>query len=211
MARRQGQTLLGVPNADHQRLHDRAATLVGPASGGRPAGAPRCARGCVRRHPGRLLGCLRSDDLRAGRRADGGRGDGASAELHKPVGDVCNADPALRSPVLMQSGGWRRRERNGAPFNLNGRKPALGAFRTSRRQSSRVSCTSRSITSPSSSTARDGQNCRPAIISATSSRCPWKVGQWRLRRRKGSRIRSRSTTAQFARLIDQGQKGRRID
>jgi hypothetical protein len=42
MARRQGQALLGVPNADHQRRHDRAATLVGPASGGPPAG-PRDA------------------------------------------------------------------------------------------------------------------------------------------------------------------------
>jgi hypothetical protein len=36
---------------------------------------------------------------------------------------------------------------------------------------SRRRCTSRSRTSPSSSTARQSQNCRPAIVTAISSRC----------------------------------------
>jgi len=107
MARRQGQALLGVPNADHQRRHDRAATLVGPASGGPPAG-PRDA----------LVAGF--DDIPAASWAaydlatfvqDGARMvDEAmailsvSAESHKPVGDVRVIVPAK----LVERGTTRR-------------------------------------------------------------------------------------------------------
>jgi hypothetical protein len=47
---------------------------------------------------------------------------------------------------------------------------------------SRRRCTSRSRTSPSSSTARQSQNCRPAIVTAISSRCQREVGRGRRRR-----------------------------
>ena len=46
---------------------------------------------------------------------------------------------------------------------------------------SRRRCTSRSRTSPSSSTARQSQNRRPAIITAISSRCHCVVGRGRRR------------------------------
>ena len=47
---------------------------------------------------------------------------------------------------------------------------------------SRRHCTSRSRTSPSSSTARQSQNCVPAIITAISSTCHVDVGRGRRRR-----------------------------
>src|SRR5580658_6154709 len=47
---------------------------------------------------------------------------------------------------------------------------------------SRRRCTSRSRTSPSSSTARHSQNCRPAIVTAISSRCHRVVARGRRRR-----------------------------
>jgi hypothetical protein len=69
--------------------------------------------------------------------------------------------------------------------STSGPKPCfLSCLRTSFTVASlsRRRCTSRSRTSPSSSTARHSQNCRPAIITATSSRCLWDVGRGRRRR-----------------------------
>ena len=43
----------------------------------------------------------------------------------------------------------------------------------------RCRCSRRSRTSPSSSTARQSQNCSPAMITAISSRCQRKVGRGR--------------------------------
>jgi Molybdopterin-binding domain of aldehyde dehydrogenase len=83
----------------------------------------------------------------------------------------------VRIGDVRQRGSCRRRRGcvRALPCFLSSLRNSFTAAALSRRR-----CTSRSRTSPSSSTARHSQNCRPAIVTAISSRCHCDVGRGRL-------------------------------
>jgi len=94
---------------------------------------------------------------------------------------------AFTDAQSLSARGWRRAGTQKA--GRWGLPPAISCFCVPTLQLySRLRCTSRSRTSPPSSAARQSQNCRPAVVTAISSRCHREGGRGRRRRRTRTSI-----------------------